>query len=49
VRLVNLAMAEGELLPDAVSGVTRVVEDDEGAGTGNGVEPPAEPTPGDGA
>ena len=50
VRLVNLALAEGELLPDAVSGVTRVVsEDDEGGAAGNGAEPPPEPAPGNGA
>jgi DNA gyrase subunit A len=31
VRLVNLVPAEGELLPDRVSGVTRVVNEDEDA------------------
>jgi DNA gyrase subunit A len=39
VRLVNLAQAEGELLPDSVAGVTRVVREDEGESggdTGNG-------------
>jgi DNA gyrase subunit A len=36
VTLVNLTLTEGELLPDVVAGVTRVVsEDDEG---GNGSE-----------
>jgi DNA gyrase subunit A len=35
VRLVNLTAVEGELLPDTVGGVTRVVsEDDEGGGNG---------------
>jgi DNA gyrase subunit A len=41
VRLVNLAPAgEGDLLPDAVAGVTRVVsEEDEGVANGSIVEP----------
>jgi DNA gyrase subunit A len=30
VRLVNLEQGEGQLLPDAVSGVTRVVSEEEG-------------------
>jgi DNA gyrase subunit A len=34
VRLVNLELAEGQLLPDAVSGVTRVVSEDEGVPAG---------------
>src|SRR5512143_1536231 len=33
VTLVGLAPAEGELLPDTVAGVTRVVSEDEGNGT----------------
>jgi DNA gyrase subunit A len=53
VRLVNLQPAEGEMLPDAVSGVTRVVSEDDGvpavigaenvviAEGGNGPEEPA--------
>jgi DNA gyrase subunit A len=36
VRLVNLQSPEGELLPDAVAAVTRVVRDDEGGAGGNG-------------
>jgi len=45
VRLVNLAPAgEGQLLPDAVSGVTRVVsEEDEGGGNGGEAAPDAAP------
>ncbi|MBI5711407.1 MAG: DNA gyrase subunit A [Candidatus Eisenbacteria bacterium] len=46
VRLVNLAMAEGELLPDTVAGVTRVVSEGEGgngdAGTNGAAAPGAE-------
>jgi len=38
VRLVNLAPAEGDLLPDEVSAVTRVVAEEDG-GTANGGEP----------
>ena len=38
VRLVNLQPAEGEMLPDAVSGVTRVVSEDEVGASGNGTE-----------
>jgi len=41
VTLVNLAPTEGELLPDAVAGVTRVVSEDEGNGAAEG-----EPAPG---
>jgi DNA gyrase subunit A len=45
VRLVNLAPAgEGQLLPDAVSGVTRVVNEEE-EGAGNGAEAAPEATP----
>jgi DNA gyrase subunit A len=47
VRLVNLEQAEGQLLPDAVSGVTRVVSDDEGVPAGAAVESAAA-TDGDG-
>ncbi len=53
VTLVNLTAAEGELLPDVVAGVTRVVSEDEGngdvPGNGNGGEAAAEPaeTPGE--
>jgi DNA gyrase subunit A len=36
VRLVNLTPAEGQLLPDAVAGVTRVVNEDDAGGGGNG-------------
>jgi hypothetical protein len=38
VRLVNLGAPEGEMLPDTVAGVTRVVseEDEGGSPTGNG-------------
>jgi len=36
VTLVNLTPTEGELLPDVVAGVTRVVSEDEEAGNGNG-------------
>jgi len=47
VRLVNLEQGEGQLLPDAVSGVTRVVSEEEGVPSGaaienSGSEPPAE-------
>jgi DNA gyrase subunit A len=45
VRLVNLEQSEGQLLPDAVSGVTRVVSEDDIAGSGaagNGAADPAE-------
>ncbi|MGH7742810.1 MAG: DNA gyrase C-terminal beta-propeller domain-containing protein, partial [Candidatus Eiseniibacteriota bacterium] len=38
VRLVNLQPAEGEMLPDAVSGVTRVVSEEEGVPAGAGGE-----------
>jgi len=38
VTLVNLTPAEGELLPDVVAGVTRVVGDDDEDGTGGGGE-----------
>jgi DNA gyrase subunit A len=44
VRLVNLTSSEGELLPDVVAGVTRVVSEDEGGGAngnGNGAGPEA--------
>ena len=43
VRLVNLQPAEGEMLPDAVSGVTRVVSEDDGVApiAANGAEPEA--------
>ncbi|MFI5370111.1 MAG: DNA gyrase subunit A [Candidatus Eisenbacteria bacterium] len=45
VRLVNLAPAgEGQLLPDAVSGVTRVVNEEE-EGAGNGTEAASETPP----
>jgi DNA gyrase subunit A len=51
VTLVNLALAEGELLPDMVAGVTRVVSEDEGNGDEpeSGGEAAAEPaaTPGE--
>jgi DNA gyrase subunit A len=41
VRLVNLAPAgEGQLLPDAVSGVTRVVSEDEDGGANGGENAP---------
>jgi DNA gyrase subunit A len=47
VRLVNLAAAgEGELLPDTVAGVTRVVNDEDQAENANGdvpLAPPGEP------
>ena len=43
VRLVNLAPPEGELMPDQVAAVTRVVNEDEGA------EPASEPVVGDAA
>jgi DNA gyrase subunit A len=46
VTLVNLAPAEGELLPDVVAGVTRVVSEDEGDGNGNGGEADATAGPG---
>jgi DNA gyrase subunit A len=50
VTLVNLAPAEGELLPDVVAGVTRVVSEDEGNGEvpENGADgaPEAETSPG---
>jgi DNA gyrase subunit A len=36
VTLVNLTATEGELLPDVVAGVTRVVSEDEEGGNGNG-------------
>ena len=36
VTLVNLTPGEGELLPDVVAGVTRVVSEDEEGGNGNG-------------
>jgi DNA gyrase subunit A len=36
VRLVNLAQAEGDLLPDAVAAVTRIVSEDEGGVNGAG-------------
>jgi DNA gyrase subunit A len=36
VTLVNLTPTEGELLPDVVAGVTRVVSEDEEGGNGNG-------------
>jgi DNA gyrase subunit A len=48
VRLVNLELAEGQLLPDAVSGVTRVVSEDEGVPAGATVESAAA-TDGDGS
>jgi DNA gyrase subunit A len=42
VRLVNLAPAgEGELLPDTVGGVTRVVSEEDEGGVGSGESPPA--------
>jgi DNA gyrase subunit A len=44
VRLVNLQSVEGELLPDAVAGVTRVVSEDEEGGNGRDVESPEEDT-----
>jgi DNA gyrase subunit A len=50
VRLVNLESAEGELLPDKVGAVTRVVSDDETVpDTGNGaaIEPGDPGDPGD--
>ncbi len=37
VRLVNLTPPEGELMPDQVSGVTRVVSEDENGDAANGV------------
>ncbi len=50
VRLVNLVPAEGELMPDHVAAVTRVVNEDDGsegngaaAGDGVAAEPEAEP------
>ena len=51
VTLVNLTPTEGELLPDVVAGVTRVVSEDDEGGNGNGgdagagpaLEPAAEP------
>ena len=38
VTLVNLTPAEGDLLPDSVAGVTRVVSEDDGNGNGGGGE-----------
>ena len=46
VRLVNLAMAEGELLPDTVAGVTRVVSEDEGGNGDAGMNGAATPEAG---
>jgi DNA gyrase subunit A len=46
VTLVDLKPTEGELLPDVVSGVTRVVtEDEDGPTAGNGTAEPAGPAP----
>ena len=42
VTLVNLTPSEGELLPDVVAGVTRVVSEDEEGGNGNGGDGGAE-------
>ncbi len=43
VTLVNLTPTEGELLPDVVAGVTRVVSEDDETDSGNGADPIAEP------
>jgi DNA gyrase subunit A len=43
VTLVNLTPAEGELLPDVVAGVTRVVSEDDEDDTGGGAEAEAGP------
>jgi len=43
VTLVNLTPAEGELLPDVVAGVTRVVSEDDEDGAGDGAEAEAGP------
>ncbi len=43
VTLVNLTPTEGELLPDVVAGVTRVVSEDDEDGTGGGMEAGAGP------
>jgi DNA gyrase subunit A len=46
VTLVNLTPAEGELLPDVVAGVTRVVGEDDDNGNGSGAPLDLESAPG---